>query len=673
MRRGNWFVMVAVLAFAAAAFAGIDRMPMQNYPVRGGANDPSFSPPVAPEYGPVRNSLDLVGTAYTAGMTYYDYQHNGTAGKMIGVDNNGMVHVVWMRGQTPELGGPRHIYYNIWDPATSAFQFAEGEVVDVATRAGYTSMAVMPDGWAFPAFHEIRTGDPNPHAAVSEDFLPGMGAFTTTQPAYCFEGGSSLQLIWPKIAIGRDSTVHIASTESPASGQAGDPQRIYYSRGTPTWDNDGFGIQVEWATMACGGFREMDTVMVIAPDICASKTSDRVAIVWSKSRDDLMNEPTQYNNDLYAIISEDGGLNWGQEFNITNFEYPDWNCASQDTAVCNRDTFRVYTCASAIFDMNDNLHVAFTTRYYWSLEGTISRSYSDVWHWDEFNDEYANIAHGYWEVSDSLLWTDCGAWQVQVQRPSLAVDWETGYLYCSFQRYDTLQVSEAGFPQGEAYLAVSRNCGRSWSEAVNVTQTVGANNGRNSPAGQCASERDITIADRVTGGFVHMSYIFDLDAGGIPQEEGISTNNPVKYQRIPVNEIPWLPIHNPGFPALRVDSTGFPGRLSPFDPTAEAPCALAVNDGPDALRPESFRLYQNYPNPFNPTTNIQFDLVRDARVTLKVFNVLGQNVATLYDGRPLAAGVQSIAFDGANLASGVYVYRLEVDGVAASRKMVLMK
>jgi hypothetical protein len=72
-------------------------------------------------------------------------------------------------------------------------------------------------------------------------------------------------------------------------------------------------------------------------------------------------------------------------------------------------------------------------------------------------------------------------------------------------------------------------------------------------------------------------------------------------------------------------------------------------------------------------TNIQFDLVRDAKVTLKVFNVLGQEVATLFDAQPLRAGVQTAVFDASVLASGVYVYRLDANGVTASRKMVVMK
>ena len=70
---------------------------------------------------------------------------------------------------------------------------------------------------------------------------------------------------------------------------------------------------------------------------------------------------------------------------------------------------------------------------------------------------------------------------------------------------------------------------------------------------------------------------------------------------------------------------------------------------------------------------VQFDLTRDARVTLKVFNVMGQQVATLFDGKMMAAGVQTTSFDASNLASGVYIYRLNVAGNTQSLKMVVMK
>ena len=89
--------------------------------------------------------------------------------------------------------------------------------------------------------------------------------------------------------------------------------------------------------------------------------------------------------------------------------------------------------------------------------------------------------------------------------------------------------------------------------------------------------------------------------------------------------------------------------------------------------PKEFALGQNYPNPFNPTTVISFDVPTSSKVTLKVYNLLGQEVATLLNDVQLDAGEQSIQFDASKLTSGVYFYRIQAGGFVAVRKMVLVR
>ena len=98
-----------------------------------------------------------------------------------------------------------------------------------------------------------------------------------------------------------------------------------------------------------------------------------------------------------------------------------------------------------------------------------------------------------------------------------------------------------------------------------------------------------------------------------------------------------------------------------------------------AVKPEPglvtvFNLAQNYPNPFNPTTQINFSVPsnKGELVTLKVYNVLGQEVATLFSGTK-SAGNYSVPFDGSKLASGVYLYRLQAGNTSITKKMVIMK
>jgi Secretion system C-terminal sorting domain len=88
--------------------------------------------------------------------------------------------------------------------------------------------------------------------------------------------------------------------------------------------------------------------------------------------------------------------------------------------------------------------------------------------------------------------------------------------------------------------------------------------------------------------------------------------------------------------------------------------------------PMSYALNQNYPNPFNPTTVIQYQLPASSQVSLKVYDVLGREVATLVDTKQ-SAGIYSVTFDGNNLASGVYFYRLQAGGFSDMKKLTLLK
>jgi len=88
--------------------------------------------------------------------------------------------------------------------------------------------------------------------------------------------------------------------------------------------------------------------------------------------------------------------------------------------------------------------------------------------------------------------------------------------------------------------------------------------------------------------------------------------------------------------------------------------------------PKEFNLYNNFPNPFNPTTSIKFDIPSDNFVNIKVYNLLGIEVATLVnDFRK--AGSYVVSFNGSNFSSGIYFYRLETNGIVITRRMLLIK
>ncbi|CAN5585313.1 hypothetical protein BH10BAC5_BH10BAC5_06470 [soil metagenome] len=89
--------------------------------------------------------------------------------------------------------------------------------------------------------------------------------------------------------------------------------------------------------------------------------------------------------------------------------------------------------------------------------------------------------------------------------------------------------------------------------------------------------------------------------------------------------------------------------------------------------PATFTLKQNYPNPFNPITNIRFDMPQSANVTLKVYNVSGQEVATLVNNEILSAGVKEVHFDATTFSSGIYFYTLSAGNFTQTKKMMLIK
>ena len=92
----------------------------------------------------------------------------------------------------------------------------------------------------------------------------------------------------------------------------------------------------------------------------------------------------------------------------------------------------------------------------------------------------------------------------------------------------------------------------------------------------------------------------------------------------------------------------------------------------DVALPSNFNLEQNYPNPFNPTTNIEYSISKASFVTLKIYDLLGREIATLVNEEK-RAGSYKAKFNGSNLPSGIYFYKLQAGDYSSVKKMVLIK
>ena len=88
--------------------------------------------------------------------------------------------------------------------------------------------------------------------------------------------------------------------------------------------------------------------------------------------------------------------------------------------------------------------------------------------------------------------------------------------------------------------------------------------------------------------------------------------------------------------------------------------------------PINFSLFQNYPNPFNPTTKIEYSIPKTSFVTLKVYDVLGREIATLVNEEK-TIGKYNVEFNGINLSSGIYLYKIQAGNYSSVKKMILMK
>jgi len=105
-------------------------------------------------------------------------------------------------------------------------------------------------------------------------------------------------------------------------------------------------------------------------------------------------------------------------------------------------------------------------------------------------------------------------------------------------------------------------------------------------------------------------------------------------------------------------------KISRFDPNY-----ITENE---STQPEDFVLFQNYPNPFNPSTGIRYSLGKPQFVSLKVFDILGNEIATLVNEEKLA-GEYRVDFDASSLTSGMYIYTLHTLDKHISKKMLLIK
>lgn len=162
-------------------------------------------------------------------------------------------------------------------------------------------------------------------------------------------------------------------------------------------------------------------------------------------------------------------------------------------------------------------------------------------------------------------------------------------------------------------------------------------------------------------------FSFELDSVVTSPEFGSSPLQPNETREISVHVFPYEN-HGTGTMQIKVVSVSDEQQYF-FDFTANT-SVTSVNEL--TYKPGSYELFQNYPNPFNPSTKINYSVKERGFVSLKVYNILGVEIATLVNGyKP--AGTYEAFLNAAKLSSGVYIYSLSVNGFRQTRKMILEK
>ncbi|UCC80252.1 MAG: T9SS type A sorting domain-containing protein [Candidatus Zixiibacteriota bacterium] len=532
-------------------------------------------------YYPSQPGMTTDSPGEVVGGTQYDYQSNGSTGRRIALDSQGGIHIDWMNGITyPSL---RHVYYNYKDNAGNWLVPGTGSAVSQASGAGYCQLDLTADDRAVAAYHQWQA---SPWAILAIDAFSGFGIFNYYDPPDFVSG---VRCYWPYVTVDRNGNIHMVVNEQAPN--AGDPHLMAYTMSTDDGDT--------WSALV-----EADTLMTLSAVVVSSPVSDKVAIAYTHPLD----YETQWRNDIMYIQSDDG-LTWDWRFgkvNVTNYGAP--------------DSLFAYIDIDAIYDYNDNLNLIWNAQWVTDA-GVYYRTY--LFHYSTGSQTITQMHEtpGLWPAGCAY-----GVWNRAVTKMSFGVHEPSNTLFAVYAGFDSSDCSAGGYANGDLYMQFSANSGASWSTPLNLTdsQTPGCT------PGNCDSDHWANVADNVDGS-LHITYINDKDAGGIPQTEGSVTDNPVLY--------------------LAVTATGIEEQENV---------------------PRTFKIAQNYPNPFNASTRIEFELESPAEIDLSIYDVTGAKVTTLTKGLK-ESGVHSVEWDASEYSSGIYYYRLLSGTESATRKMALIK
>jgi len=546
-------VLVAVFLSASIVFAAdakhprttfkLDRAPKYLIPFERGPAD--MTPGPVSLRSPVKK-YPFVPPGNVAGLTTYDYQHNGSMGRLLAADLiHSQMFFVWMAQTNFTIPGDRHIRGQLVDLATGLpLLGSTGAVLSGGDYAGYTNCAARPDGTyggSSVAFH--TPGEPT----------PGEGDWF---PRYVYDESVCLGI--PPVPIWQYEDLH------------------YHEEGEFIWpvvtshlkdDGDNLPLENVVYVLAHAGNDEPDEELILfrrVGDLCdtaihfdtgrfiveeailsyvieADPNSNNVAIVYTDDRAGLgEGEGGQNDLDVYYMMSTDQGATWGAPINVSNYTEED-------------SLWRAFTDLTAVFSQDGTLHIVWNAR-----ELRDANTYEDdkcrLVHWDNLHQKQSIIDEARYEmerVTPQGVVVPCspGVWNMYIAKMSVAEC--DNKLYCLFTKFGDANepgalsdCSDGNFANGELYLSGSDDNGQTWDTAWNITKTRTPN----CDSAFCMSEHwsslaiyGIAYGDESVPDTFDISYIYDRDAGGIPQGEGSWCTNEVMHYRFPCREVAHIP------------------------------------------------------------------------------------------------------------------------------------
>lgn len=487
------------------------------------------------------------------GCTWYDYQHNSRIPRMVANDYQdiGSVHgrhYTFMHlDLAPGPDAKRYVNYTYWDETDGWTTLPAPTITAQGNYTGYTGLAVTRDSRAVVIYHAtqpIYPNDDDQGVTISiEPSVPGAIDFAGAKYWYDIpdSAGTDFKGMWPAGAVDGLGQIHMIFYEGDtAAGWSW----MAYVRCAERPD-DKLMCQCPGADSATldketqyfdpiGTAETFDSSGVISGFVATSKVSNKVAIVYpSLAEAETDSTLYQLSNDCYYIESTNGGDDWFSDPALLKSRR---NCSNYGVD----DLLRVYGEITAVYDFNDNLHIFWHTHKYDQEAAEVDINDVALWHFSEGtiricggDSVYANKIH-------AANWEDAtaGAWNRLISKIGCGVGIKEGdnknHLYANWTQFDTNTYNDAGnLSQGDLYVSASTDAGMTWMIPVNFTSST-----QDSCAvGECASDHWGSMAERVDDS-LYFQWIYDRDAGGVVQDEGEPTNNPVLVYALAKEEIP---------------------------------------------------------------------------------------------------------------------------------------